>query len=90
VDDPLDPSHPEFAGSAIRTLRPLPLRGSHGIATAALAGAPKNDVGITGVWPGMRVLNAPVSSADFACSDRIDALVDAIKAKPSAIVLEYG
>jgi hypothetical protein len=90
VDDPLDTTHPELAGGRISTLSQLPPRSSHGLATAAIAGAPKNDVGIIGVWPGMRVLNIPLPSADYLCSDRVEAIAAAIRARSTVISLEYG
>ena len=52
LDTRLDETHPEFAGSNTSTLGGRPLDNLHGTATAAVAAAPKNDVGILGVWPG--------------------------------------
>jgi hypothetical protein len=90
VDDPIDLTHPEFVGSSTTTLGRISPRSSHGVATAAIAGAPKNDVGIIGVWPGMRVLNVPLPNARYACSDRIEAISAAIRAGAAVISLEYG
>ena len=62
VDAAADATHPEFAGG--RTSRTLAAAGrsttSHGTATAAVAAAPQNGVGILGVWPGARALNVPL------------------------------
>jgi hypothetical protein len=90
VDDPVDLTHPEFVGAATKTLGQITPRSSHGVATAAIAGAPKNDAGIIGVWPGMRVLNVPLTNAQYRCSDRIEAISGAIRAGAAVISLEYG
>ena len=90
VDDPVDLTHPEFGGSAVKTLGQVAPRSSHGVATAAIAGAPKNNAGIIGVWPGMRVLNVPLPNPRYTCSDRIEAISAAIRAQPAVISLEYG
>jgi Subtilase family len=92
IDDGIhDLRHQEFAGWGwARTLRPVAPRSSHGLATAAIAGAPVNGVGITGVWPGMRVLNVPLPDDRYACSDRVEAISDAIRAGAAVISLEYG
>src|SRR6185436_17902905 len=45
LDTRLDETHPEFAGSNIRSLGNRPLDNLHGTATAAVAAAPQNGVG---------------------------------------------
>ena len=64
IDSQLDPAHPEFAGGNVSTLGTLPVQSAHGTETAAVAAAPKNDVGILGVWPGMRAVNVRAARAD--------------------------
>ena len=70
VDSQLDAAHPEFAGGNVATLGGLPVASAHGTETAAVAAAPKNDVGITGVWPGMRALNVPLPE-EIRCADSV-------------------
>ena len=38
----------------------MPVTNSHGTATASVAAAPQNGIGILGVWPGARALNVPL------------------------------
>ncbi|HWT25050.1 MAG TPA: S8 family serine peptidase [Solirubrobacteraceae bacterium] len=90
IDSPLDPAHPEFAGGNTRMEGTIPARDSHGTATAAIAGAPKNDLGITGIWPGMRVLNVPSPRAALLCSDVVEQIGAAIAAGASVISLSHG
>ncbi|MEA2311474.1 MAG: hypothetical protein QOE28_1442, partial [Solirubrobacteraceae bacterium] len=60
VDARLDETHPEWTGDPnVSTLGGEPLTNLHGTATAAVASAPKNGIGILGVWPGARTLNVP-------------------------------
>ena len=70
VDARLDETHPEFQGGNVSTLGGLPLTNLHGTATAAVAAAPKNNIGILGVWPGARALNVPLPDADHAARPR--------------------
>ena len=61
VDARLDETHPEFAGGHTSTASAdRPLDSLHGTATAAVAAAPVNGVGIVGVWPGARALTSPL------------------------------
>ena len=53
-------SHPEFGRLQHRHARRRALADSHGTATATVAAAPANGVGMLGVWPGMRALNVPL------------------------------
>ncbi len=43
------------------TLPGMPVTNSHGTATASVAAAPQNGIGILGVWPGARALNVPLA-----------------------------
>ena len=70
VDSQLDQAHPEFPGGNVSTLGGAPLDTAHGTETAAVAAAPKNDVGILGVWPGMRAINVPLPE-QISCIDSV-------------------
>ena len=61
LDTRLD-EHPPRVGrlATSTTLGGLPLDNLHGTATASVAAAPANGVGIVGVWPGARALNIPL------------------------------
>ena len=55
VDSGIDLQHPEFLGRpdtvALNPQEPAPLGGEHGTGVASLVGAPRNGVGIVGVYP---------------------------------------
>jgi Subtilase family len=89
VDSQLDPAHPEFAGGATRTLPELAVETSHGTATASVAAAPVNGVGIEGVWPGARALNVPLPKA-ISCARSADRIATAIEHKAAVINMSYG
>jgi hypothetical protein len=88
IDSPIDATHPEFAGSGV-TGSGTAAYDLHGTATAAVAAAPVNGVGITGVWPGMRVLNLPLPER-IGCSDSAKAILAAVKAGAAVINMSYG
>ncbi len=90
LDTRLDESHPEFAGSNVRTLGTRPLDNLHGTATAAVAAAPKNDVGILGVWPGARALNVPLPPNALTCSASARGVREAIRDGAAVINMSYG
>jgi len=90
IDTPTDPpAHPEFAGGRTTTLRSRALRDLHGTATAAVAAAPLNGVGMEGVWPGARALNVPLGAA-ITCGESADRIADAITAGAAVINMSYG
>jgi hypothetical protein len=89
VDSQLDQSHPEFAGGNVSTLGGLPLLSAHGTETAAVAAAPKNDVGILGVWPGMRALNVALPE-QIRCGDSVAGIARAIEQGAAVINMSYG
>ena len=64
----IDVNHPEIAGSGIATLGGPALGGFHGTATATVAAAPANGVGMLGLWPGARTLNVPLRNGETAIS----------------------
>jgi len=90
LDTRLDETHPEFATGNIRTLGGRPLDNVHGTATAAVAAAPKNDVGILGVWPGARALNVPLPPEDLTCSASANGVRTAIRNHAAVINMSYG
>jgi hypothetical protein len=89
VDSQADPSHPEFAGGNFSSMGGLPLLSAHGTETAAVAAAPKNDVGILGVWPGMRALNVPLPE-EIRCEDSVSGISRAIASGAAVINMSYG
>jgi hypothetical protein len=89
VDARLDEAHPEFAGGSTTTLGDLPLSNPHGTATAAIAAAPRNGVGILGVWPGARALNVPVA-APIGCAVSARKIYRAVEAGAAVINMSYG
>jgi hypothetical protein len=90
LDTRLDETHPEFAGSAIATLGGRPLDNLHGTATAAVAAAPQNGVGILGVWPGARALNVPLPPDALTCSASAKGVREAITDGAAVINMSYG
>ena len=91
LDTRLDESHPEFAsGGNVSTLGGRPLVDLHGTATAAVAAAPANGVGILGVWPGARTLNVPLPPDRLTCSVSASGVHRAIAAGASVINMSYG
>jgi hypothetical protein len=89
VDAELDPSHPEFQGGNVSTLGGLGVTNLHGTATAAVAAAPKNGVGIVGVWPGARALNVPLPES-ITCAASAEGISRAIQAGAAVINMSYG
>jgi Subtilase family len=90
LDTRLDEAHPEFAGSAVSTLGDRPLVDLHGTATAAVAAAPANGVGIVGVWPGARALNVPLPPRRLTCAASASGVQRAIAAGAAVINMSYG
>jgi Subtilase family len=89
VDAQLDTSHPEWAGGSTTTLPQFPVTHSHGTATASVAAAPVNGVGIVGVWPGARALNVPLPD-EITCSRSADQIAEAIERRAAVINMSYG
>ncbi|RKQ85002.1 subtilase family protein [Solirubrobacter pauli] len=96
VDAAADPAHPEWAGSAFSTLPGTPVTNAHGTATAAVAAAPQNGVGILGVWPGARALNVPLATTPgvpeggITCAASGEAIGKAVAAGAAVINMSYG
>ena len=87
IDSQADLSHPEWAGSAFTSLGSGPPADLHGTATAAVAAAPVNGIGIAGIWPGMRAVNLPT---DLSCSSIVQLLSTAIQRRVATINMSYG
>jgi hypothetical protein len=90
LDTRLDETHPEFVGSHVTTLGKLPLDNLHGTATAAVAAAPVNGVGIVGVWPGARALNIPLRAERLTCAASAKGVDKAIAEHAAVINMSYG
>ncbi len=89
IDAQLDATHPEFAGGNTTTVPTFGVTNSHGTATASVAAAPINGVGIVGVWPGARAVNLPLPE-DIRCSDSARQIRAAVKAGAAVINMSYG
>ena len=90
VDAAADATHPEWSsGSNFRTLGGRPVTNLHGTATAAVAAAPANGVGIVGVWPGARALNVPLPD-EISCRDSADQIAEAVKQGAAVVNMSYG
>jgi hypothetical protein len=95
VDAAADATHPEWAGGNFSTIPGVPVTSSHGTATAAVAAAPLNGVGILGVWPSARALNVPLPVAPgteggITCASSGEAIGKAIQAGAAVINMSYG
>ncbi len=67
----------------------------HGTATASVASAPQNGIGILGVWPGARTLNVPLKTVpgtdgEISCDASGDAIAKAVESGASVINMSYG
>ena len=89
VDAQLDKSHPEFASSNTNTIKQFPITISHGTATASVAAAPQNGIGIVGIWPNARALNLPLPDS-ITCSASADRIEKAIQNGAAVINMSYG
>jgi hypothetical protein len=90
LDTRLDETHPEWTGGHTTTLGGLPLDNLHGTATASVAAAPANGIGILGVWPGARALNIPLPADALTCSASAAGVQRAIKEHAAVINMSYG
>ena len=91
LDTRLDETHPEWTGDPnISTLGNRPLDNLHGTATAAVAAAPQNGIGILGVWPGARALNVPLPPDALTCSASAKGVREAIRDGAAVINMSYG
>ena len=91
LDTRLDQTHAEWTGDPnIATLGNRPLNNLHGTATAAVAAAPQNGIGIIGVWPGARALNVPLPPDALTCSASASGVRQAIRNRAAVINMSYG
>lgn len=93
VDSMPDLGHAEWAGSNFTSLGagsvlPETVIG-HGTATASLAAAPVNGVGIIGIWPGMSAVNAPLPD-EILCADSVRGIAAVIEAGAKVVNMSYG
>lgn len=88
IDAQMDLSHPEFAGSNLRsTLKNKPTS-NHGTATIGVAAAPDNGVGIVGLWPNMRAYNYATDNITCIASSR--QIARAVRNDAKTISMSYG
>ena len=96
VDAAADTTHPEWTGDPnFKTIPGTPVTASHGTATASVASAPQNGIGILGVWPGARTLNVPLKTVpgtdgEISCDASGDAIGKAVENGASVINMSYG
>ena len=96
VDAAADPTHAEWTGDPFFSVLPgHPVQVSHGTATASVAAAPQNGIGILGVWPGARAVNVPLATIPdtdglITCDASGDAIEQAVKTGASVINMSYG
>jgi Subtilase family len=89
VDAQLEPAHAEWQGGNTTTLPQFPVTNSHGTATASVAAAPANGIGILGVWPGARALNVPLPD-EITCQRSANQIATAIEQGAAVINMSYG
>jgi subtilisin family serine protease len=96
VDAAADMTHPEWTNDPNFTTIPgTPVTNLHGTATAAVATAPANAIGILGVWPGARALNVPLKTVpgtdgEISCDASAAAIGQAVQAGAAVINMSYG
>jgi subtilisin family serine protease len=96
VDAAADMTHPEWTNDPNFTTIPgTPVTNAHGTATAAVAAASANGIGIVGVWPGARALNVPLKTVpgtdgEISCDASATAIGQAIQAGAAVINMSYG
>ena len=96
VDAAADLSHPEWTNDPnIATVPGRAVTDPHGTATAAIAAAPQNGIGIVGLWPGARALNVPLATEPgtdglITCKASGNAIAQAVEAGASIINMSYG
>jgi hypothetical protein len=92
VDSMPDLAHAEWAGSNFTSLgagTPPETSVGHGTATASVAAAPVNGVGIIGIWPGMLAVNAPLPD-QILCADSVRGIAAVIQAGAKVVNMSYG
>ncbi len=96
VDAAADTTHPEWTGDPnFTTLPGTTVTNLHGTATASVAAAPANAIGILGVWPGARALNVPLrtvpgTDGEISCDASAEAIGKAVENGAAVINMSYG
>jgi subtilisin family serine protease len=96
VDAAADTTHPEWTGDPnFSTIPGTAVTNPHGTATASVAAAPANGIGILGVWPGARALNVPLrtvpgTDGEISCDASAEAIGKAIESGAAVINMSYG
>ena len=96
VDAAADVAHPEWTGDRFfSTLPGHTVTNSHGTATASVAVAPLNGIGILGVWPSARAVNVPLDTVpntdgEITCAASGDGIEEAVKTGAAVINMSYG
>lgn len=92
VDGAPQLSHPELDDGNVQSVSTSPIEDEHGTATIGLVSAPANGVGVTGIWPGARVLAAPALDEVLgnACSSAVKAVGASVERGASVINMSYG
>ena len=90
VDAQLDVTHPEWqSGSNTAAIQQFAVTDSHGTATASVAAAPANGIGLVGVWPGARALNVPLPRS-ISCTRSANQIATAVQSGAAVINMSYG
>jgi hypothetical protein len=88
IEESVDPLHPDLTMARLADALSLsPAQDAHGTAVAAIAGSPGEDLGIRGVWPGMKMRLVPSGTT---CATAASAVVKAIKKKVAVINMSYA
>jgi subtilase family protein len=88
VDDLVDVTHPDLAGSA-HQLNPGPVLGPHGTMVASAAAGAFNGAGVTGIFPSAPVLSVGLP-VEITCADAANGIVAAARAGAKIINLSFG
>lgn len=88
VDDLVDVSHPDVAGTT-RQLNPGPVLAGHGTGVASVAAGAFNGFGVVGVFPGAPVLSVGLP-LNIRCSDASNGILAAANAGAKIINLSFG
>jgi hypothetical protein len=91
VDTQIDVTHPEIVGSNITSTGSGAPFDVHGTATTTVAAAPKNDIGILGLWPGARTLNVALPTGTrITCDASARGIARAVAEGAAVINMSYG
>ena len=91
IDDGIDTTHPEFVSRPIRFLNEndmIPQEDFHGTMVSSVAAAPRDGMGIVGLYPLANLRSSDTGFGD--CADVLAAVEAAISAGPSVINMSWG